>query len=72
METAALPFPNVGRTQRKGVEVRGRLGRRLPIVLAVTALIVAVLGWQTPAMAHGVQHAIRAHGNQLVRAATRT
>jgi hypothetical protein len=81
LETAAQPFPNVGRTQRKGVEVRSRLGRSLPIVLVVTALIVAVFGWQTPAMAHGAQHAIFAHnadkvdgrhGNQLVRATTQT
>ncbi len=29
--------------------------KKLPIVLAATALIVAVLAWQTPAIAHGVQ-----------------
>jgi len=59
--------------------VRSRLGKRFPIVLAATALIVAVLGWQTPAIAHGVQHALFAHNadkvdarhaNQLVRATT--
>lgn len=41
--------------------MRSKLRGRLPIVLSATALIVAVLGWSTPAIAHGVQHAIFAH-----------
>lgn len=53
--------------------------QKLPIVLAVTALVVAVLGTTTPAIAHGVAHALFAHNadkvdgrhaNQLVRATT--
>ena len=53
--------------------------KKLPIVLSAAALIVAVLAWQTPAIAHGVQHAIFAHNadkvdgrhaNQLVRGTT--
>ena len=52
---------------------------KLPIVLSVTALVLAVLGTTTPAIAHGVQHALFAHNadkvdgrhaNQLVRATT--
>jgi hypothetical protein len=52
---------------------------KLPIVLSVTALVIAVLGTTTPAIAHGVQHALFAHNadkvdgrhaNQLVRATT--
>jgi hypothetical protein len=30
-------------------------------VLSATALVVAVLGWSTPAIAHGVRHALFAH-----------
>jgi hypothetical protein len=52
---------------------------KLPIVLSVTALVIAVLGTTTPAIAHGVHHALFAHNadkvdgrhaNQLVRATT--
>jgi hypothetical protein len=52
---------------------------KLPIVLSVTALVLVVLGTTTPAIAHGVQHALFAHNadkvdgrhaNQLVRATT--
>ena len=52
---------------------------KLPIVLSVTALVVAVLGTTSPAIAHGVAHALFAHNadkvdgrhaNQLVRATT--
>jgi hypothetical protein len=52
---------------------------KLPIVLSAVALVVAVLGTTTPAIAHGVQHALFAHNadkvdgrhaNQLVRATT--
>jgi hypothetical protein len=52
---------------------------KLPIVLSVTALVLAVLGTTTPAIAHGVVHALFAHNadkvdgrhaNQLVRATT--
>ena len=39
---------------------------KLPIVLSVTALVVAVLGWSTPAIAHGVQHALFAHNADKV------
>jgi hypothetical protein len=50
---------------------------KLPIVLSAIALVVAVLGTTTPAIAHGVQHALFAHNadkvdgrhaNQIVRA----
>lgn len=52
---------------------------KLPIVLSATALVIAVLGTTTPAIAHGVRHALFAHNadkvdgrhaNQLVRATT--
>ena len=52
---------------------------KLPIVLSAVALVVAVRGTTTPAIAHGVQHALFAHNadkvdgrhaNQLVRATT--
>jgi hypothetical protein len=52
---------------------------KLPIVLSAVALVVAVLGTTTPAIAHGVQHALFAHNadkvdgrhaNQIVRATT--
>lgn len=43
-----------------------KLGGKLPIVLSVTALVVAVLGWSTPAIAHGVQHALFAHNSDKV------
>ena len=53
--------------------------KKLPIVLSVTALVIAVLGTTSPAIAHGVAHALFAHNsdkvdgrhaNQLVRATT--
>ena len=59
--------------------MKSKLGGKLPIVLSVTALVVAVLGTTTPAIAHGVQHALFAHNadkvdgrhaNQIVRATT--
>ncbi len=52
---------------------------KLPIVLSVTALTIALLGTTSPAIAHGVAHALFAHNadkvdgrhaNQLVRATT--
>jgi len=46
--------------------VKSKLGGKLPIVLSVTALVVAVLGWSTPAIAHGVQHALFAHNSDKV------
>jgi hypothetical protein len=39
---------------------------KLPIVLSVTALVVAVLGTTGPAIAHGVQHALFAHNADKV------
>jgi hypothetical protein len=40
--------------------------QRLPLVLSVTALVVAVLGSTGPAIAHGVQHAVFAHNADKV------
>jgi hypothetical protein len=40
--------------------------QRLPFVLSVTALVVAVLGSTGPAIAHGVQHALFAHNADKV------
>lgn len=51
---------------------------KVPIVLSAIALVVAVLGASSPAIAHGVRHALFAHNadkvdgrhaNQLVRSA---
>lgn len=39
---------------------------KLPIVLSAVALVVAVLGTTTPAIAHGVQHALFAHNSDKV------
>jgi hypothetical protein len=39
---------------------------RLPLVLSVTALVVAVLGTTGPAVAHGVRHALFAHNADKV------
>jgi hypothetical protein len=56
-----------------------RVKSKLPIVLSGVALVVAVLGTTTPAIAHGVQHALFAHNadkvdgrhaNQIARATT--
>jgi len=46
--------------------VKSKLGGKLPIVLSVTALVVALLGSTTPAIAHGVQHALFAHNSDKV------
>lgn len=52
---------------------------KLPIALSAAALVVAVLGASSPAIAHGVRHALFAHNadkvdgrhaNQIVRATT--
>jgi hypothetical protein len=40
--------------------------RKLPIVLSATALVIAVLGVSSPAIAHGVRHAIFAHNADKV------
>ncbi|HWM13322.1 MAG TPA: hypothetical protein VNO56_02450 [Gaiellaceae bacterium] len=39
---------------------------KLPIVLSAIALVVAVLGASSPAIAHGVQHALFAHNSDKV------
>lgn len=39
---------------------------KLPLVLSVTALVVAVLGTTGPAVAHGVRHALFAHNADKV------
>ena len=46
--------------------MKSKLGGKLPIVLSVTALVVALLGSATPAIAHGVQHALFAHNSDKV------
>jgi hypothetical protein len=55
-----------GHRPKRSQLVKSKLGGKLPIVLSVTALVVAVLGWSTPAIAHGVQHALFAHNSDKV------
>ena len=43
-----------------------KLRTRLPIVLSVTALVVALAGTSGPAIAHGVTHALYAHNADKV------